>query len=327
MKTIALNVFNACVPCSCHCKYCLLSYERKLEGADFLAGISFSKDFKKWLSINHPDVKFSYYFGYSMDTPFLLESMNVLSELNSPIAYVMQLNGLKLRNDEELYNYLSELKGKGLKLIDLTFYGLENTHDNFAERKNDFAYLLRILECAKRIGLDTEIGIALMKNNINEMDELINLLKRKANKIFIFVPHCGGKGISLESQKIDLSDYALLSKGTKAYLNRNKYKTQKEWLDEDGSEPNERILNFSLNPNNVNNQNFEEVFASLEKMDEDFYSNFPSFKQLLEIYFDENDSKLYSKKDLYAHLRRLHIYRNKLKISDIDERYSYSLRV
>ena len=327
MKTISVNVFNACVPCSCHCKYCLLSYERKLEGTDFLAGISFSKEFKIWLSKNHPEVNFMYYFGYSMDTPYLIDSMDEIANLNSNSPKFMQFNGLKLRDDKELDSFLINLKNKGLELIDLTFYGLENTHDNFAERKNDFAYLIRIIECANKIGINSEVGIPVMKNNLNEIDALIDLLKPMVKKIFLFVPHCGGKGVTLENQKIDINVYNQLSDDSKAYFNRSKYKTQFEWLNEENKEPTGRILTLSLNPNNINNRNFEEIYASLEKMDEDFYSNFPSFNELLKMYYDKNDQRLYSKKDIYAHLRRMHIVNNDLKISDIDERYSYSLRV
>lgn len=94
MKTKSVNVLNLCVPCACHCKYCLLSYERKLIGVEFHRGLEYAKKFQEWLKYNHPDVSFMYYFGYSMDTPFLKESLNELDTLNSPMPKFLQLNGI-----------------------------------------------------------------------------------------------------------------------------------------------------------------------------------------------------------------------------------------
>lgn len=91
--------------------------------------------------------------------------------------------------------------------------------------------------------------------------------------------------------------------------------------------PKERILFLSLLPSNINNENFENVYASLEKMDEDFYSKIPDFNTLLRLYFDESDDTLYSQKDLYTILRRRFIIESKIDINDIDECYSYSLRI
>lgn len=70
-----------------------------------------------------------------------------------------------------------------------------------------------------------------------------------------------------------------------------------------------------------------EVLSYLEQIDNDYYSVIPSFNELLKIYCDNNDLRLYTKKDLYRIYRSKFIDENKLKILDVtDECYSGSFR-
>jgi hypothetical protein len=57
---------------------------------------------------------------------------------------------------------------------------------------------------------------------------------------------------------------------------------------------------------------FEETYKRLEKMDDVFYSVVPSFEDLLELYLDPSDDRVYTHKDLYAHYRRRYIVDQKL---------------
>jgi MoaA/NifB/PqqE/SkfB family radical SAM enzyme len=318
-----------CVPCFCHCKYCLLSYEYILEGIDYHRGIEYAKRFQTWLLSSHPEVSIMYYFGYSMETPFLLDSFEDLICLNSPITSFLQFNGMKKRTRDELIEFFIKLNGNGVKLISLTFYGMQITHDIFADRKGDFDYLLLILNCAKEIGLNTEAGIAITKGNIHEVDLLVETLESFTNNIIIFTPHCGGKGSNIVQSKITIEDYNNLAEKTKKYFNRNKNKTQNEWVISDFPEAKERLITLSLLESNIatlESEPFEETYRTLEKMDNYFYSVVPSFKELLELYFDSSDDRIYTQKDLYAHYRRRYIADHNLVLNDIDERYSYSIR-
>ena len=215
-----INILNLCVPCACHCSYCLLSYERKLEGVDFYRGLNYAKRFSSWLKDNHPNISFSYYFGYSMDTPYLISNYDDLKELNSPITKFLQFNGIKIMKYEILKKLILEYKNKGIELTDLTFYGIWKTHDEFAGRIGDYTYLLEILKVCNEIKLDVEVDISLTKRNIDEMDELISILESYTNRIFIFVPHSNGKGINILNNKISKDDYEMLSNNVKRYFNR-----------------------------------------------------------------------------------------------------------
>lgn len=330
IKTKSISVFNMCVPCGCHCKYCLLSYERKLEGIDYDKGIDYAQRFQDWMLKFHSDVSFNYYFGYSMETPKLFDSIEILQKLNSPIAKFLQFNGMKIRKYDELKNYLLKLKEIGIEMINTTFYGVGATHDQFADRKGDYEYLLEVLKVSKEIDLKVEVTISITKENACEIDTLLDDLEGKYERIFGFIPHCGGKGISMDAKRLSLDDYNKMSNKVKKILNRDRYKTQEEWLNSKPEKVRWRVLTLSLLPSNIKkieSQSFEETYRQLEEMDETFYSRIPSFNQMLELYVDKEDNGLYSQKDLYAHYRKKYIADNNLEISDIDERYSYSQRL
>jgi len=329
-KIKSINIFNMCVPCACHCKYCLLNYERKIEGIDFKRSINYAIKFKDWLNKNHPDIHFMYYFGYSMETRYLIDNIDILNRLNCPSTSFLQFNGMKMRSEEELKEYLILLKQKGIKLIDLTFHGNRDTHDSFADRKGDFDYLIRVLNASKEVGLESECGIAINKDNLLEIDDLVNKLASITNRIFIFTPHSMGKGTSIFDKKITISDLSKLSHNSKKYLNRDKNKTQSEWYNDNVIEENESLITLSLLPINIDkleHENIEDTYNDLVKMDENFYSLIPSFKKLLSLYYDSSDIRLYTKKDLYTIYRRRYINDHKLDINDIDERYTNSIRV
>jgi sulfatase maturation enzyme AslB (radical SAM superfamily) len=330
ISTKSIHISNMCVPCFCHCKYCLLSYEYILEGIDYHKGMEYAKRFQNWLLSKYPEVSFMYYFGYSMETPFLIDSFEELIGLNSPITSFMQFNGMKKRTRENLVEFLSKLKENGVKLIDLTFYGMETTHDDFAQRKGDFNYLLQTLKCAKEIGLNTEASIAITKSNTLEVDLLVETLESITNRIFIFTPHCGGKGSNIILDKISVEDYNNLAPKSKQYFDRFKNKTPNEWVVSNLQKAKERVITLSLLPSNIEaleSESFDKTYKRLEKMDDDFYTVIPSFEELLNVYVDSNDDRLYTQKDLYAHYRRRYIIDHNLGIKDIDERYSYSIRL
>lgn len=178
--------------------------------------------------------------------------------------------------------------------------------------------------------MNTEASIAVTKANIHEVDLLVETLESMTNRIIIFTPHCGGKGSRIFGDKITLDDYNNLAEKSKKYFNRSTNKTQIEWAATSFSEAKERIITLSLSPSNIEtleSEDFEETYKRLEKMDDDFYTVVHSFEDLLKLYLDPSDDRVYTHKDLYTHYRRRYIIDQKLEIKDIDERYSYSIRI
>lgn len=330
IKTNLINLFNLCVPCYNHCRYCLLSWNGNCLGIDDDHGMSYAKKFYEWLKVNRPDINFVYYFGYSMDHPRLPEVIRFMQETNSPGGEFLQLDGMKMRTKQELDELFTTLKVSGIKTVDFTFYGTKEYHDKFAGRTGDFDLMMNSMESALKIGVEAEVGVSVTKENLEQLEELVHMAEEKKIRIFLFTPHSGGRGISLLKSKITLEDYEGLSDTVKPYFNRKNNRTPMEWLENPPEEYKSRILTLSLLPSNIEKleqQSFEETLKELEQMDEEYFKVIPSFQELLKKYADDKDKHLYTKKDLYFLYRRRFVEENGMDIPDImDERFSGSLR-
>lgn len=242
----------------------------------------------------------------------------------------MQFDGMQMRTEEELNALFANIKELGVKLIDFTFYGTKEYHDQFAGRKGDFELMMDSMKIALEKGLNVEVGIPIIKENLSQIDALLNQLPQDKIKIFIFTPHSGGRGIKMLDSKITLEDYEALSFDAKKHFNRSRNRTPSEWLRAQVPIPENRILTLSLHPSNIDfleHQSFEDTLRDLEKLDEDYYDKIPDFQILLERYATFEDKHLYSRKDLYLLYSKRYIEDAHIDVLDItDERFSGSFR-
>ena len=331
MKTVSINVMNLCVPCENRCRYCLLSYDGKIRGVDYKRSEIYARRFYEWLKENRPDLSFLFGFGYSMEHPDLLNAIDFCRSIGSATGEFLQFDGMKFRTDEELETLLRQLQAHGIQLIDLTFYGTESYHDCFAARAGDYRLMMRTLEQANKIGPDVTISIPITHENANQMDSLISELEQyKTQKIVCFVPHGEGRGRLLEPIRFSAEDYNRLSANVRNCLNTNRFRTEREWLQNGFPVDERRVLTVTLSPENIGlfeGQNFAETISYLEKLDDDYYRIIPTAEELTRIYGNPNGDRYYSARDLYLTYQRRYITDNGIKVYDInDERQCFSRR-
>lgn len=331
MKTVSINVMNLCVPCENRCRYCLLSYDGKVNGVDYKRSVGYAKRFYEWLKENRPDLSFLFGFGYSMEHPELLNAIDFCRSICSATGEFLQFDGMRFRTDEELETLLRQLKEHGIKLIDLTFYGTESYHDRFAARTGDYRLMINTLQQANKVGLDVTVSIPITHENVDQMDELIAEMKHyHTQRITCFVPHSEGRGRLLDSVRFSKEDYEKLSENVRKRLNTNRFKTEKEWLQSGFPVNEKRVLTVTLRPENIDffeGQTFEETIAYLEKLDDDYYATIPMVEDLAKIYGDPYGDRFYSARDLYLNYQRRYIADNGIAIYDInDERQCFSRR-
>lgn len=330
MKTTGIYIFNLNTACCNRCRYCLLSWDGKTLGVENQRAIQYADSFYHWLKENRPEMQFTFYFGYSMDTSHLLDNIAFMKKIGSPGSKFLQFDGMQMRNDNELQLFLAGLSNVGIETLGFTFYGTEAYHDKFAGRVGDFDLMLRTIKIALSIGIKAEVGIPVTKENLSQLEDLLDLFADKNIRLFLFTPHCGGRGQHLLSAKITIDDALSMSGKVKSYFNRNNNKTPCEWLENPPQDATKRILTLSLLTHNFDNlckQSFEQTLNALEKRDEEFYKIIPSFKTLLNLYADKEDTHLYTKKDLYLFYIRRYIKENNIVVEDItDERFCGSIR-
>lgn len=332
MKTSSISVSSLCVPCSCRCRYCLLSWDGSLPGADYERSKGYALRFYNWLRENRPELGFNFYFGYSMEHPQLLDAIAFARSIGSPIGRFLQFNGMAFRSEPELHRFLRSLKKQGTELIDLSFYGLREYHDRFAGRPGDFDYLLRVLRAANEIGLEVQLGLPLTAESAPQSGELLDIWNDfKFTRRSLFVPHSEGRGKYLEPIRFSDADFACLDDRAKALVNTSRFKSEAQWL-RDGDFPayENRALGLVLTKENIEtfeSMPFDETIAYLEKLDDDYFSAFPPLSELAQIYGDIENRRWYSLRDLHMKYQRRFVEENGLTIQDInDERRHFSRR-
>lgn len=331
METVSINVMNLCVPCENRCRYCLLSYDGKINGIDYNRSEKYAKRFYEWLRVNRPELSFLFGFGYSMEHPKLLDAIDFCRSIGSATGEFLQFDGLRFRTDNELETFVQQLRDHGIKLIDLTFYGTEDYHDRFAGRKGDYQLMMRTLAIANKVNMNVAISIPITEENVGQADQLIHdLQKYHTHRISCFIPHSEGRGRLLESVRFSMRDHAKLSEDVRNRINWNRFKTEQEWLRQGFPVTNKRVLTVTLTKENAEffeKLSFEETIAYLEKLDDDYYTSIPSLEELAKTYGDPKGDRYYSARDLYLTYQRRYIADHKLTIYDInDERQCFSRR-
>ena len=304
MKTVGFGLENLCVPCRANCAYCLLSSCRKASGVDYLRGKALARRLLAEQKENFPQLSFTYYIGYCMDTPDLYDHIRFCKENAMPSGDFLQMNGLALRDEKETRALINAIKQAGVHLIDLTFYGVPDFHDAFAGRKGDFDFLLRILKSAQKALLPVQISIALYKSNLNQMDPLLAQLSAYSpQSIRIFLPHTKGRGWALRNDRITQTDFDFLSPAAKARFSAVPHHTEQAWLEmSQWEEPQRRLLTLCPTPENIaqlERMSLSQMLSFLEEKDDQFLARMPSLPELARCYGNPENQQLFRMRDLH----------------------------
>lgn len=332
MKTTSIAVQTLCIPCANRCRYCLLSWDGRLPGADYERCKAYACRFYEWLQVNRPDLSFQFYFGFSMDHPALTDAIDFMGSIGSAGGQFLQLDGLSFRNEGQTAEFLSELKAHGIRAINLTFYGLAEYHDRFAGRQGDFDYLITILRTALSLGLEVTAGAPLTRENVGQAEALVSLLTQNGvPDLRFFIPHSEGRGALLEPIRLRGQDLDQLPEAVRTRLSTRMYRTQREWLRTDPLPlPEKRMLALSLTAENVDFFEalpFDQTIAYLEELDTQYYAALPSVQELFSRYGDPHSDALYSFRDLCLHLGRKYLTEHPCSLPDVtDERGCFSRR-
>ena len=297
-------------------------------GVPWRRGAQFAERFKAGLEKSRPDIKFAFAFGYSMEHPELDSALAFLRRMGSPQAEYLQCDGMRMRDEAECADLMRMLRDEGVEYVDFTVYGAEAYHDRFAGRKGDFALVRRMLRAAADAGLETSAGIPLTQENAAGIDGLTQTLE--AGRIFLFIPHEEGRGVSLDAIRMTERDLDLLSEQSRRLLNPEIFRTEREWLAGAYREETKRTLLITLRNDNMQRyegMDFSAILDEVEALDDAYYAAFPSFFELAARYGDPNGERLYRQRDLFAHYRRLYAKGSGVSVYDVtDERQSGSRR-
>lgn len=333
METASLLIANYCVPCHSFCRYCLLASCGKATGVDYMAGEALGGRIIREMKDARPDLHCSYYIGYCMDTPDLPEFLRFSREYQAPVAKFLQMNGFAFREEPELAELMGSIRENGVELIDLTFYGLEEYHDRFAGRKGDFWFLLRMLDQAVKAGLQVNVSIPLIRENLSQIPELYEMLSTyPLRRCACFLPHSKGRGRTISEQRITKQEFEQLPEKIRNSFSRMKHRTEAEWIASgETAEFVKRSLILVLTPENFekyNRMGAAETLAELEAMDDRYLQEMPPVQELARMYGDPQNQQLFRIRDLALIWQQRHIAETGNRIYDMhDETHSFSVHL
>ena len=334
MKTVSFWIENYCVPCSAHCRHCLLSSCGKATGVDYETGERFADRVMTELAQKRPELPTGYFIGYCMDTPKLRQYLKFRREHHLPGAGFLQMNGFAFRSAEELDVLMTELAEEQVELLDLTFYGTEAYHDRFAGRPGDQAFLLRMLDAANRAGISVSVSIPIIRENMGQLSELRSLLDAHgAERCIYFLPNSKGRGKMMQDQRITLQEFEALPDFVRTNFIKTPNRTEAEWIRSgELSESGKRTLTLVLTPENLvryGKMPAEEIVRELEDADDRFAEKLPSVQTLAEHYGRPDNEQLYRLRDLLLEWRQKYLEDLRKNGEDLydmqDESHSFSI--
>jgi hypothetical protein len=298
------------VPCGCRCRHCSVnggkttfsvSYDRAKRVADRF--IEWSKeDSRKPLK-----VEFTLGYSYEMPKEILLDYLRFRREHQMPGWDYLPLNGLRSRNSKGIRNYLEILREGGVKVINLTFFGLQRSHDAWAGRRGDFRYLLRLAKLFPQFGLARSEAVFLYKGNLGEipdllstLDEIPGLIRREFGPWDYL-----GRGRGLEGERLDLSTLEMLSADLCERVDTKQNRTESSWMDaihnNEIPEKSKRVYLIQIRDDNIEyleKTNCREVLEGLLKGEHQYQGPEFSLQELSGRVGDKNNMKIYSLRDL-----------------------------
>lgn len=332
MQTTSVLIYSLCVPCCNCCRYCLLSWNGKSEGADWDRSVRLAERLLDELRAQRPEIRCGFSYGYAMEHPDLKAAVGTLRRLGGPTADFLQCDGMKMHSGTECLELMGMLRGEGIRRLNFTLYGLSDYHDRFAGRKGDFELILRMMRAAKASRLPFSTGIPLTAENVHEVDELVGILRDAGSeKVFLTIPHEEGRGKLLRDLRLSMGGFRSLSAETQKLLNRTLFRTEGEWLrNPEPIRDTKRMVLISLRADNLEDYESRDaasILREIEALDENYYASFPSFQELAKIYGDPNGEKLYRVRDLFYHYRTQYAQEHEIRVYDVtDERQSGTRR-
>lgn len=321
--SIVLQTLSA--PCFNRCRHCLLSSDGRVTGAAWDRSAALARRFKSWLSLNRPEVRFDFGFGYSMEHPRLGEALDTLNELGSVMGRMLQMDGLKLRDRSGAEALLITCLEHGVKHLNFTFYGTREYHDAFAGRQGDFSSLLQLVRLAAELGFERSAGIMLTAESAPMIGALVPELREAGltaeRSVRLLVPHSEGRGGELEAIRTRRRDLDLLGENA-ALLNRSAFRTEGEWMRSELEDETKRLIIITLTPKNIaeyEQTDIGEIIASVEALDDAYYAALPGVKELKALYGDPEGDRLFGRRDLLDHWRKAHLARTGTEVYDVTD--------
>jgi hypothetical protein len=292
-------------PCAHICRYCLISESRKRSNLPFSRFEQLVHRFHDWRQAERPDLEIGVFVGPSYDYDIeTLKGIARLRERRGAKFRILNLGGLRIRQGEELVEWLEERREAGIVGLHASLAGHGEIHDRWNGRPGDFEYQLTVLRLGGERGMARQEKLFLTKNTLPVFENLLDRLDalpgeardRSASPFFY-----AGLATRYEDERLTEDDRDNLPERINA-LRSGKFGTwlsEREWIpimSRTASAPRRLLLKLDVDESNIDrleNASCEEIFLQRERDYQDSYAAIPALDELRDRYGDLANQRVY----------------------------------
>jgi hypothetical protein len=219
--------------CSNHCRYCLAG-EKKYDTLSFSRFEALVESFIQWRKENcSHDFQLSYSFFYSYEIGLKRQIRQwALGDRLGLSGRTLLMNGLMIRPEDEMRDWLQERKEAGANRIHSAFYGTRELQDKTHGRRGDHDFLLMANRTAADLGMQRYERLFLTKDTISHLERLIETLDEIPNLKNRWIQVLGYSGWArrMEDLRCTRADLETLPSHVSRYLNADGLVTEGEFI-------------------------------------------------------------------------------------------------
>lgn len=297
LKDFAINICGFVSHCHCRCNHCLLC-----SGDGLLVKVSYEKLRKlalKFIGVNETHGINAALCVYNCsEYPELPEAIEVDGLLSTYSGY-QNLNGTEIRKGDQLRKWVAYLKKCGIKHANISWFGMNESHDAFVNREGYFNYLMDLAAELKKAGIPWNNTVFLMRNNLSQLEQLTEQLAVYGQNIHYALFDYRGNAKKILGEYVTENDKARLPQfvmNTKVF---ERFRTEHEWIQliDSNKYPklSKRIFFLVATPENIDHyiqMTVDDILYLFHDMDSRLQNLIPSIRYLSKTYGDKDNSML-----------------------------------
>jgi len=303
-----LDIRTGNYKCASRCRLCQLLHT-KTSGITLKKYIKIINKFYDFKEDNKLEkMHLNFWNGYALNSN--LNDFSQLFHLHEKVGE-WQMKGLHLggvihMDSPQLYQWLYDRKQIGSEFTSASYFGYDEIHNYWSNRKNNFQFLLNAQKLASEVGLYNEVHIFLLNSTISNLPILLDTLGTTIMNIrdcIAFPPYYSGLARRYEPERLSMENLDALPTVIKAIFRRDykQWKSEQEWIEYVRNVP-ERdssyMNHFTLELNGENIDKIEkmkcdEIINDLFQKTQQTYQLLPTRVQLADKYSDKTNEKVY----------------------------------
>lgn len=297
LKDTSLTINGLVSYCKCKCKHCLLcsgdskASEVPFEKLEQLA-LKF-EGFRETTGINPSLAVYN-----CADYPELPRAMETDRRISAYHGY-QNLNGTPIRSGSGLSEWVSYLKNQcGVTNANLSWFGEEEFHDRFVQRKGYYQYLTGLAAELKKQNINYHNTVFILHSNLEMLESLYNKLELLGGTTSFSILDYRGNAKKIKQEFLTPDDRKKMPEFLfqNNLYNAGRNKLQAEWVNliknRQAPDLTARMMFLVAAPDNINSyltMTCDEILDMFHGLDEKLQQSLPDIPELADRYGEDDN--------------------------------------